>query len=124
MGGGICKGCFDSKIPSSYWSEAHMFADYLNKGSNAEKLELKSIKSHLSNNPYKAPYGAIVVVRAGTPGTSNPHAGDITVKGSLKEGSSFWNGGEMSYGGSKNFPSSNTYVLGIYVPTTCARRRR
>merc|ERR1719218_189135 len=83
--GGICKGCFDSKIPSKYWAEAHMFADYLNSGDNAEKLHLKNIKSHLSNDPYKAPYGAVVVVRAGTPGTRNPTAGDITVKGSLKK---------------------------------------
>ena len=29
----------------------------------------------------------------------------------------FWNGGEMGYGGSQNFPASNDYVLGIYVPT-------
>lgn len=25
----------------------------------------------------------------------------------------------MGYGGSSNFPSSNDYVLGIYVPTSC-----
>jgi len=115
--GGICKGCFDAKIPSAYWAEAHQFADYLNMGSNAANLKLKNIQSSVSNNPYNAPLGSIVVVRAGTPGTAHPTAGDIAVKGS---GSYFWNGGSMGYGGSGNFPSSNTYVLGIYVPTQCA----
>lgn len=114
--GGICTGCFDSKIPSSYWAEAHQFADYLNAGSNAANLHLKNIQSSVSNNPYNAPVGALVVVRAGTPGTVNPTAGDIAVKGG---GSYFWNGGSMGYGGSGNFPSSNTYVLGIFVPTQC-----
>merc|ERR1712232_1233730 len=93
-----------------------MFADYLNSGSNAANLKLANIKSSVSNNPYNAPIGSIVVVRAGTPGTAHPTAGDIAVKGS---GSSFWNGGAMGYGGSSNFPSSNSYVLGIYVPTKC-----
>merc|ERR1719191_183233 len=106
--GGICTGCFDSKIPSSYWSEAHQFADYLNTGSNAATLKMKNIQSTVSNNPYDAPAGSIVVVRAGTPGTANPTAGDIAVKGS---GSDFWNGGAMGYGGSGNFPASNNYVL-------------
>merc|ERR1711981_1351917 len=93
------------------------FADYLNTGSNAAALNMKNIQSSVSNNPYDAPAGSIVVVRAGTPGTANPTAGDIAVKGS---GSDFWNGGAMGYGGSGNFPASNTYVLGIYVPTQCA----
>ena len=31
------------------------------------------------NNPYNAPRGAIVVVKAGTPGTAHPVAGDIAV---------------------------------------------
>merc|ERR1719191_112855 len=93
-----------------------MFADYLNSGSNAASLKLKNIQSCVSNNPYEAPEGSIVVVRAGTPGTSNPTAGDIAVKGS---GDSFWNGGEMGYGGSGNFPSGNDLVLGIFVPLQC-----
>ena len=33
--GGISKGGFDAAIPSSYWREAHQFADYLNKDGNA-----------------------------------------------------------------------------------------
>ena len=112
--GGIAKGGFDSAIPSSYWAEAHMFADYLNKDGNAARLSLKNTGG---TNPYNAPAGSIVVVRAGTPGTVNPTAGDIAVKGS---GDTFWNGGAMGYGGSGNFPAGNTFVLGIYEPTKCA----
>lgn len=114
--GGIAAGHFDDSIPSSYWTYAHQFADYLNKNGNAKRLGLKNIQSSLKNNPYDAPKGSIVVVRAGTPGTANPVAGDIAVC----DGSNFWNGGAMGYGGSGNFPSSNDYVLGIFVPTRCA----
>ena len=113
--GGIAKYGFDSAIPSAYWAEAHDFADYLNKNGNAARLGMT--KMSLSN-PYQAPKGAIVVVRAGTPGTSNPTAGDIAIKGSGS--SDFWNGGAMGYGGSGNFPPGNTYVLGIYEPTKCS----
>lgn len=111
--GDICIGCFANSIPSDYWAEAHQFADYLNSGSHAAELKLANIQSSIGNNPYLAPEGSIVVVRAGTPGTSHPTAGDIAVKGS---GASFWNGGEMGYGGSDNFPPGNNYVLGIFVP--------
>ena len=79
--GGIEKGGFNDAIPSAYWAEAHDFADYLNKDNNAEKLGLKNIQADCGNNPYYAPPGSIVVVAAGAPGTSNPTAGDIAVKG-------------------------------------------
>jgi hypothetical protein len=115
--GGIKKNGFDSAIPAAYWAEAHMFADYLNTGGNARRLGLQNVKGSYANNPYKAPAGSIVVVRAGTPGTRNPTAGDIAVKG---QGSNFWNGGAMGYGSSGNFPKSNNYVLGIFVPTKCS----
>ena len=69
--------------------QAHQFADYLNKDGNAARLGLKNIQAHADNNPYKAPEGSIVVVRAGTPGTANPTAGDIAVKG---PGDDFYNG--------------------------------
>lgn len=114
--GGINKGHFNDAIPSAYWSYAYQFAEYLNQGSNAANLCLKNDQSKYGNNPYNAPTGSIVVVRAGTPGTANPVAGDIAVVGGS---GNFWNGGEMSYGGSSNFPSNNDFVLGIYVPTTC-----
>lgn len=118
--GGIKPGHFDDSIPSAYWTYAHDFADYLNKNGNAARLGMENIQSSVGNNPYKAPAGSIVVVRAGTPGTANPVAGDIAVC----DGSNFWNGGAMGYGGSGNFPSSNNYVLGIYVPTKCAQMFR
>ena len=112
--GGIDVGGFNDAIPSSYWAEAHMFADYLNEGDNAEDLHLKNIAPECGNNPYNAPPGAIVVVAAGAPGTAHPTAGDIAVKG---EGDIFYNGGEMSYGPAASFPTDKT--LGIYVPVQC-----
>jgi len=114
--GGIDKGGFNDAIPPAYWQYAYQFAEYLNTGDNAAELCLENVQSKYSNNPYNAPTGTIVVVRAGTPGTANPVAGDIAVVG---EGDYFWNGGEMGYGGSQNFPPSNDYVLGIYAPTEC-----
>lgn len=78
--GGINKNGFDDAIPSQYWTYAYQFAEYLNTGNNAANLCLKNIQSSVSNNPYDAPSGAIVVVRAGTPGTANPVAGDIAGK--------------------------------------------
>jgi len=115
--GGIAKGGFDAAIPPAYWSEAHQFADYLNMNGNAARLGMANVQTSVANNPYKAPEGSIVVVRAGTPGTAHPTAGDIAVKGPTDH---FYNGGEMGYGGSGNFPSGNDYVLGIYVPTICS----
>ena len=64
-------------------------------------------------NPYDAPAGAIVVVNPGTPGTRHKVAGDITVAGGNGK---FYNGGEMGYGGRKNFPAGNSHVVGTYVP--------
>jgi len=114
--GGINPGGFDDAIPPQYWAEAHDFADYLNKGNNAANLCLVNNQRKYSNNPYNAPKGAIVVVRAGTPGTANPTAGDIAI---ASGGDVLYNGGEMGYGGSGNFPPSNNYVLGIFEPTSC-----
>jgi peptidoglycan hydrolase-like protein with peptidoglycan-binding domain len=73
----------------------------------------KGLKKLNLDNPYKAPPGAIVVVRAGTPGTHHPTAGDIVVVG---RNGHFYNGGEMGYGGSQNFPPGNNHVIGIFVP--------
>ena len=84
--GGINKGHFNDCIPPAYWNYAYQFAEYLNKGSNAADLCLKNAQSSYSNNPYKAPTGAIVVVRAGTPGTANPVAGDIAVDDEIYKG--------------------------------------
>jgi hypothetical protein len=101
---------FNSQVPGSHWREARQFAEWANKGNNADRMGLKRLNI---DNPYDAPPGAIVVVRAGTPGTAHPTAGDIAVRG---EGNAFYNGGEMSYGGRGNFPPGNNYVLGVYMP--------
>jgi peptidoglycan hydrolase-like protein with peptidoglycan-binding domain len=87
---------------------ARNYGDWLNK--NHQNLGLKKLNI---DNPYNAPPGAIVVVRPGTPGTRHPTAGDIVVVG--KNGH-FYNGGEMGYGGAKNFPPGNKHVIGIFVP--------
>ena len=89
---------------------AHQFADYLNAGQRWKQMGLKKLNL---DNPYKAPPGAIIVVRAGTPGTHHPTAGDIVVAAGHGR---FLNDGEMGYGGPQNFRPGNNYVLGIYVP--------
>lgn len=88
--------------------EARNFADLVNP--DPAKYGLKRLDI---DNPYDAPPGAIVLVRAGTPGTAHPTAGDIAV--ATGKGW-FANGGEMGYGGPGNFPPGNNYVLGVYVP--------
>merc|ERR1719273_2347105 len=112
--GGIPRNGFNSYVNSAYYAEARQFAEWMNRGSNASKAGLKNICSGRGCNPYDAPAGAIIVVRAGTPGTAHPTAGDIAIKAKGRD--LFWNGGEMGYGGRGNFGSSNTYVLGTYVP--------
>ena len=52
-------------------------------------------------------------LRAGTPGTRHPTAGDIAV--ATGDGG-FYNDGKMGYGGRDNFKAGNDYVLGVYVP--------
>ena len=89
---------------------AHDFADFLNRDHNARKLGLERLNIL---NPDDAPPGAIIVVRAGTPGTHHPTAGDIVVRG---HGDHLYNDGEMGYGGPGNFPRGNNFVLGVYVP--------
>ena len=90
---------------------ARYFADFMNQGNNAAKYGLRKLDIQ---NPYDAPPGAIIVVPPHTPGTGDPVAGDIVVKGT---GDHFYNGGEMGYGGRQNFPPHGSHVpLGIYVP--------
>ncbi|MEB3284797.1 MAG: hypothetical protein VKN33_05880 [Candidatus Sericytochromatia bacterium] len=88
--------------------EARNFSELVNPDPGKYGLKRLDI-----DNPYDAPPGAIVVVRAGTPGTAHPTAGDIAV--ATGKGW-FANGGEMGYGGAGNFPPGNNYVLGVYVP--------
>ncbi len=97
-------------IPAEYMPLARHFADLMNKGDNAAAYGLTRLQL---DNPYDAPPGAIVVVRAGTPGTQHPRAGDISIAAGKGR---FLNDGEMNYGGRQNFPPGNDYVLGVYVP--------
>jgi lysozyme len=89
---------------------AHDFADFINaQGPKQWGLERLSISS-----PYDAPPGAIVVVKAGSPGTSDPTAGDISVAGGDGH---FFNGGMMKYGGREGWDTSpRARLLGAYVP--------
>ena len=96
--------------PSAYWPEARHFSEWLALPGVMEKAGLRKLDL---DNPYKAPAGAIVVVRANTPGTAHPTAGDIAI---AMGGGRFLNDGEMGYGGSGHFPPGNRHVLGIYVP--------
>ncbi|HEU0031129.1 MAG TPA: peptidoglycan-binding protein [Kofleriaceae bacterium] len=93
---------------SAYQGEAHMFADRVNQNPAAFGLEKLSI-----SNPYEAPVGSIVVVAAGSPGTHDPRAGDITVKG---PGDAFYNDGNMKYGSRQAWPPRRGGVLGVYKP--------
>jgi len=112
--GGIKKGSFNEVIPEYFWYETVDFSNFLNHDENAAKLNLKNIASELGYNPYNAPVGSIIVVH-GVPGTAHVQEDDISVRG---EGDSFYNGGQMIYGGRYDFPTDR--VLGIYVPTKCS----
>lgn len=112
---GFDKGSVRTTIPVSHQGYAHDFADWMdqvdaNGVSNASKLGLQKLPI---DDPYQAPAGSIVVVRAGTPGTRHPTAGDIAI---ASGDGVFYNDGRMGYGGSDNFPEGNDYVLGIYAP--------
>ena len=94
---------------------AHDFADWLNR--SPSHLKAAGLTRLKIDNPYDAPAGAIIVVRAGTPGTHHPTAGDIVISGGHGR---LFNDGEMGYGGPGNFPRGNNYVLGVYVPSGAA----
>ncbi len=104
--------------------EARNFAEFLNANGNAAKYGIRNLLDTNKNmSPYDAPAGSIVVVSAGSPGTSHPTAGDITVRGTtFADGvPAFYNDGEMGYNGADKWNGSTAKngvgkVLGIYVP--------
>ena len=108
--GGITKNGFNNCVGSQYHAYAYQFHSAIGSG----KCGLKDVKEQYGNNPYNAPRGALVVVKAGTPGTAHPVAGDIAV---ASGDGRFWNGGNMAYGG-KNHEYAGQ-LLAIYVPSTC-----
>jgi lysozyme len=98
------------QFPGSALPEAHDFADFINSQGPARwGLERLSISS-----PYDAPAGAIVVVKAGSPGTHHPTAGDIAVADGHGK---FFNGGVMGYHGRAGWNASpRAHLLGAYIP--------
>jgi lysozyme len=98
------------QFPASALPEAHDFADFINgQGPVRWGLERLSI-----GNPYDAPAGAIVVVKAGSPGTADPKAGDIAVADGH---GNFYNGGMMGYSGRAGWNASpHARLLGAYIP--------
>ena len=106
--GNIGPGEFNDYIPSTHHRYAHQFGDYANE--NLEALGLRRLDL---DNPHEAPPGAIIVVRAGAPGTYHATAGDISIAGRNGE---FYNGGMMGYKTPEDYPPGNDFVIGIYVP--------
>jgi hypothetical protein len=99
-----------NQFPSWALPLAHNFSDLMTSTGAAHwGLERLSMSS-----PYDAPAGAIVVVKAGSPGTAHPTAGDIAIA----DGSGhFYNGGLMGYSGPDGWKRSPTaHLLGVYVP--------
>jgi hypothetical protein len=99
-----------SQFTNEQRAEAHDFADLMNsKAGERWGLERLSI-----NNPYDAPSGSLVVVKAGSPGTSNKTAGDIAVADGH---GNFYNGGMMGYSGRAGWEAApHAKLLGCFVP--------
>lgn len=90
---------------------ARHFAEYMNVKSNADLWGLRRLPI---DNPYDAPAGAVVVVAAGSPGTSHPTAGDIAI--AAGDGRFINDGPNMSYGSRATFRSRGGRLLGAFVP--------
>ena len=91
--------------------EARNFAEYMNLKANADLWDLRRLPI---TNPYDAPVGAVVVVAAGSPGTSHPTAGDIAI--AAGNGRFINDGPNMSYGSKATFLARGGKLLGAYVP--------
>jgi hypothetical protein len=98
-------------LPQAYSKVAHQFADFLNKDDNAHKLGLRKLDI---KSPYDAPPGAIVVVAAGSPGTFDPKAGDISI--AAGNGHFINDGPKMTYGDPDKFLANGGVLLGAWVP--------
>jgi peptidoglycan hydrolase-like protein with peptidoglycan-binding domain len=99
-----------NQFPAGALPEAHDFADLMNGGAAARfHIERLSV-----SNPYDAPSGSIVVVKAGSPGTHHPTAGDIAIADGHGQ---FYNGGMMSYSGRAGWEAApHAKLLGAYIP--------
>ena len=92
-------------------SEARMFAEFMNAGSNAAEWGLVRLSA---TTPYDAPAGSIVVVGPGSPGTRHASAGDIAV--ARGDGTFINDGPNMTYGPPADFLKAGGTLLGVYVP--------
>lgn len=124
-------------IPTNFMYQGHAryakgFAVVFDNPANQKAMGIKKLPI---TNPYDAPYGSIIVVSAGSPGTAHPVAGDIVVRGT---GDEFLNDGpRMNYHGRAKWDpnccqgtNANNKVsarrgqcgcmLGVYVPTKCS----
>ncbi|HEX4622723.1 MAG TPA: hypothetical protein VH208_14260, partial [Myxococcaceae bacterium] len=80
-------------------------------GDNAHRLGLRKLDI---KNPYDAPPGAVVVVAAGSPGTFDPKAGDISV--AAGDAHFINDGPHMTYGDPGKFTDNGGVLLGAWVP--------
>lgn len=103
-------------LPGMQSGLARYFADYMNAGqANLNEAGLQRLDTAMKpaiTNPHdsRIPRGAIIVVAAGSTGTSDPVAGDIVIKG---DGRFINDGPDMWYGTSTTWRGK---LLGVYVP--------
>ena len=108
----------DDDLPGMDGNLARGFPDYLNQSqANLNEAGLQRLDSTLSppiTSPHdpRIPPGAIIVVAAGSYGTSHPTAGDIVVRGD-RPGEFINDGPNMNYGSSASWYGQ---VRGVYVP--------
>ncbi len=105
-------------LPAMDGSLARGLPDYLNASqAHLDEAGLQRLDTGLNppiTNPHdsRIPPGAIIVVAAGSYGTSHPTAGDIVVRGD-RPGEFINDGPNMSYGTSSSWYGQ---VRGVYVP--------
>ena len=103
-------------LPRMQSGLARYFSDFMNAGQgNLNEAGLQRLDKMLQPpivNPHdkRIPVGAVIVVAAGSTGTSNPVAGDIVIKGNgrfINDGPDMWYGEPGTWRGK---------LLGVYVP--------
>ncbi|HNS09659.1 MAG TPA: hypothetical protein PKN29_08150 [Candidatus Ozemobacteraceae bacterium] len=104
-------------LPNMGSDEAREFAEFMNKSSaNLNEAGLQRLDTAFNppiTNPHdpRIPKGAVIVVAAGSYGTSHPTAGDIVIKAG--EGRFVNDGPNMNYGTSSTWTGK---LLGVYIP--------
>ncbi len=104
-------------LPNMGSDEAREFAEFMNKSSaNLNEAGLQRLDTAFNppiTNPHdpRIPKGAVIVVAAGSYGTSHATAGDIVIKAG--EGRFVNDGPNMDYGTSSTWTGK---LLGVYIP--------